>query len=208
MMVRIVKTLLVAAVISCLPGSAFAGGGGAASDLNAGVCDEVKGATPGLYGLCVAFCEAQDCRPDWGAANPFADCRPSSPKLLRLYERRMQEGDPPMPCVQQAECPCYTREDLFEMSLPYDLCLDGYYNRAWGGGTVSAIYDWSYSPSYYRKEGLASHYPMLPQPYNCYYSNSTTGQVVLLSVDGDEYGQCVDMLAEQIDAGGCGRVLP
>lgn len=28
---------------------------------NEGVCDELIGLTPGLYGLCVAFCEAQDC---------------------------------------------------------------------------------------------------------------------------------------------------
>ena len=38
---------------------------------NEGVCDELMFYTPGLYGLCVAFCEAQDCVPDDGLDDPF-----------------------------------------------------------------------------------------------------------------------------------------
>ena len=164
MLVNILTTLLVAFALLCSPGAALGGSYDSGPKLNKGVCDEVKGATPGLYGLCIAFCEAQDCRPEWGAANPFADCRPSSPRLLELYERRMRPGDPAMPCVQQVECPCFSREDILDMSLPFELCLDEYFNRAWGGGTVSAVYDWDFTPSYYRKEALASHYLSLASP--------------------------------------------
>ena len=48
----------------------------------AGICRDLKYATPGLYGLCVAFCEARQCRPDFSLDNPFEDCRPSSARLL------------------------------------------------------------------------------------------------------------------------------
>ena len=44
---------------------------------------------------------------DW---MPF--CRPSSLKLLENYNKRMQPGDPAMPCVAVSECPCWTEEEL------------------------------------------------------------------------------------------------
>jgi hypothetical protein len=82
------------------------------------VCDDLQWATPGLYGLCIAFCEAQDCEPDFSALNPFAECRPSSAKLLRNYEKKKQPGDPEMPCVRQAACPCWTEAELDALRFP------------------------------------------------------------------------------------------
>ena len=79
---------------------------------NEGVCDDLFDATPGLYGLCVAFCEAQDCVPDFTLANPFENCKFGSEKVLRNYEKRMGAGDPSMPCIQQSACPCWTLEEL------------------------------------------------------------------------------------------------
>ncbi len=61
---------------------------------NEGVCNELLDATPGLYGLCVAFCEAQDLPPD--------------SRLMDVYERIRRDDDPDMPCV----CPCWSREEL------------------------------------------------------------------------------------------------
>lgn len=84
---------------------------------NEGVCDDLVFATPGLYGLCIAFCEAQDCEPDFGLADPFENCKPSSEKLLRNYDRRKQPGDPDMPCVA-AGCPCWTQADLDSLRYP------------------------------------------------------------------------------------------
>ena len=63
---------------------------------NEGVCDDLAYATPGLYGLCIAFCEAQDCELDFGLEDPFENCVPGSQKVLARYEAKMQEGDPSM----------------------------------------------------------------------------------------------------------------
>lgn len=86
---------------------------------NEGVCDELMWATPGLFGLCVAFCEAQDCEPDFSQADPFENCKPSSPKLLDLYDKKRQPGDPVMPCIAPApNCPCWTQAELDGLRFP------------------------------------------------------------------------------------------
>ena len=84
---------------------------------NEGVCDSLIGLTPGLYGLCVAYCEAQDCDasvgPITGAVTFDESCLPSNPKLLANYNKRMYPGDPPMPCsIQPPECACWTEIEL------------------------------------------------------------------------------------------------
>lgn len=70
---------------------------------NEGVCDELQGATPGLYGLCVAYCEAQDL--------DTVDKEPPNTKILDNYRKKMKDGDPDMPCIQ-APCPCWSSEEL------------------------------------------------------------------------------------------------
>jgi hypothetical protein len=70
---------------------------------NEGVCDVLKGGTPGLYGLCVAYCEAQD-------LDSF-DKDPPNTKILANYRKKMQAGDPDMPCVQ-VPCPCWNSAEL------------------------------------------------------------------------------------------------
>ncbi len=105
------------------------------------VCDELKdGYTKGLYGLCIAFCEAQDWETD--CLEDPAACGRSGDRLLRNYNKKMQEGDPPMPClVSDSECPCWngtqpegwpegsTLADLWLTNTPADCgtldrCLD------------------------------------------------------------------------------------
>ena len=65
-----------------------------------GVCDALKaaGVTKGLYGLCVAYCEAEA----------------QSENVLENYNRKRAEDDPEMPCVEPptASCPCWTAEML------------------------------------------------------------------------------------------------
>ena len=70
---------------------------------NEGVCDSLQGSTPGLYGLCVAYCEAQD-------LDSF-DKEPPNAKILANYRKKMQAGDPDMPCVQ-TPCACWSAEEL------------------------------------------------------------------------------------------------
>ena len=92
---------------------------------NEGVCDELQadGTTKGLYGLCVAFCEAQDCEATFDEATGDVtfdeSCRPSNPKLLTNYNKRKTAGDPPMPCVNVLanECPCWTESELHMVGL-------------------------------------------------------------------------------------------
>lgn len=84
---------------------------------NLGVCNDLMNATPGLYGLCIAFCEAQDCLPDPNAEDPFGDCPPPSNKLLQNYRKLVEPGDPDMPCVK-ADCPCWTEDEVAELRGP------------------------------------------------------------------------------------------
>lgn len=70
---------------------------------NEGVCDILQGSTAGLYGLCVAYCEAQDL--------DTLDKQPPSLKILANYRKKMQAGDPDMPCVH-VTCPCWTDAEL------------------------------------------------------------------------------------------------
>ncbi len=69
---------------------------------NEGVCDSLKTATNGLYGLCVAYCEAQDL--------DMFDKEPPSIKILENYRKKMQVGDPDMPCVK-----CVMQSELDDM---------------------------------------------------------------------------------------------
>lgn len=88
------------------------------------VCDPLTNATPGLYGLCVAFCEAHDA--DLIASHGDLD-EPRMPdrRILDKYNSKKKESDPPMPCVLERsgddpleECPCWTAVQLEEMMPP------------------------------------------------------------------------------------------
>lgn len=74
---------------------------------NEGICDDLVGATPGLYGLCVAFCEAQD-------LDEFNEEKPSSQRILTNYNKKKKAGDPDMPCVAIDTCPCWSPDDLVD----------------------------------------------------------------------------------------------
>lgn len=81
---------------------------------NEGVCDDLIGATPGLYGLCVAYCEAQDCTDDDPVS---AQCRIPNPAILANYNKKKRVGDPDMPCVKKP-CPCWTEDELENFRWP------------------------------------------------------------------------------------------
>ncbi len=79
------------------------------------VCDPLKaeGVTKGLYGLCVAFCEAQDLPTDLSDPEALANLEPSSIKILENYDKKRGENDPRMPCVvYESTCPLWTLEEL------------------------------------------------------------------------------------------------
>jgi hypothetical protein len=74
---------------------------------NEGVCDTLKadGVTKGLYGLCVAYCEAQDLND--------MNKEPPSTRILANYNKKKTETDPDMPCLEPPpNCPCWTPAEL------------------------------------------------------------------------------------------------
>lgn len=102
---------------------------------NEGVCDGLQGTTPGLYGLCVAFCEAQD---HAALSVPITeeelealeDDIPSG-RILANYNKKKKAGDPDMPCIKVEEpCPCWDSAEFDQATLsgtPFNSC------RRWNG---------------------------------------------------------------------------
>ena len=88
------------------------------------VCDPLKadGVTRGLYGLCVAFCEAQD---HANMAMPLAEAdvealvsEAPSGRILASYNKKKQASDPGMPCIvleEKGPCPCWTPSQFAEI---------------------------------------------------------------------------------------------
>ena len=109
---------------------------------NGGVCDGLQSATAGLYGLCLAFCEAQNCAPDITQPDPFAGCTPSSERILELYNQLKTPNDPDMPCVEQESvCPCFSASDLEAIPTPYVQCLIDYDPGSEGGPLVTNVFN-------------------------------------------------------------------
>ena len=83
------------------------------------VCDPLKedSVTKGLYGLCVAFCEAQDITDKSTPLTPeeldAIKIEVPSVRILENYNKKKQDTDPEMPCVLvQEACPCFTKQEL------------------------------------------------------------------------------------------------
>lgn len=97
------------AILLVLPIAAFANGNDR-TPAHEGVCDELKSASPGLFGLCIAYCEAMDCENDQVDST-------SCTKTLTNYRRKMDGiDDPPMPCIASPECPCFTQTLVDDIS--------------------------------------------------------------------------------------------
>ena len=70
---------------------------------NEGVCDPLQGGTSGLYGLCVAYCEAQDLN--------TLDNNPPSLRILANYNKKKLASDINMPCVSP-QYSCFNQDEL------------------------------------------------------------------------------------------------
>lgn len=90
--------------LTMISGSAMAQTADGETPANEGVCNVLQGHTPGLYGLCIAYCEAQD-------LDLVGDKETPNNKILNNYRKKMQAGDPDMPCIQ-VPCPCWNAEQL------------------------------------------------------------------------------------------------
>lgn len=121
-----VRLVLAALIIGLFATSAplFAQTPDGTTPANEGVCDDLTadGVTQGLYGLCIAFCEAQDYADIFTAITDsdyealLADA--PSGNILENYNNLMKEGDPPMPCITRVDqpCPCWDEEEFLNAS--------------------------------------------------------------------------------------------
>ena len=90
-------------VVSIFSMPAVAGPNGGATATEEGKCDDFKahGVTKGLYGLCVAYCEA-------GAKGNG---------VLRNFENKWRKGDPALPCSDDPVCPCLINKPVEEIGV-------------------------------------------------------------------------------------------
>ena len=97
-------TFFLLTLLSFVTGLALAGTPDGDTPATEEVCDGLleEDATPGLYGLCVAYCEAQDLD---GASNGKPSN--SSSNLLKTYNNKRKSDDPEMPCIDNSCQPCF-----------------------------------------------------------------------------------------------------
>lgn len=86
------------------------------------VCDPLKdeSVTQGLYGLCLAFCEAQDIVEYLSITEDellaLQDNAPSG-SILDAYKNMKKDTDPDMPCIKvDSTCPCWTNDELLAIN--------------------------------------------------------------------------------------------
>lgn len=80
-------------------------------------CDILQedGITKGLYGLCVAFCEAHDASEEFLTEEGFTNLSIPNLKILEHYNKKRDElaGDAEMPCartISPVDCPAFNQE--------------------------------------------------------------------------------------------------
>ena len=94
------------------------------------ICDGLKGATDGLYGLCIAYCEATDSLEDLSSEENITTLPKSSAQILKYYNEKRQIGDPQMPCVtyyDETACPAWTRDQINSVGTHITSASEGDY---------------------------------------------------------------------------------
>jgi hypothetical protein len=163
---------------------------------DAGVCDGLRDGnfTKGLYGLCVAYCEAQDCTFDDTGELPES-CSSSDDRILESYNRMKSESDPDMPCVAtQTACPCWEPEDL-QAAGSFDGAIGFCFNDPDG---VQAIY--LFGPS---SETQIYSVPSIfsQDPNTCLnFDNVNNPLPIQLEIDAVANEECRRQLVEEINA--------
>ena len=143
---RFLGLLCVSLAMSALPAAAQTPDG--MTPAEEGVCDVLTGATPGLYGLCVAFCEAQDCEatldPATGIVTFDPSCKQSSVQVLENYYKKAGDSDPQMPCLK-VPCPCWSEPEMDDIGGSSDYCfsrptITGIFGNAMDGNGAELAY--------------------------------------------------------------------
>lgn len=166
------------------------------------VCSPLKadGITKGIYGLCVAFCEAQDHASisESITAEELASLEAAIPsgRILENYNKRKKESDPAMPCIKVEEpCPCWTEEEFLSTSQAAhddapnsNACSDNWRQ----GGSLHSVFDTENPLNLV----LAYENGMGIGPFCQYYSewDGTDGISRLLFITPEEFGACRDRI--------------
>lgn len=181
------------------------------------VCDPLKAdeVTKGLYGLCVAFCEAHDTT---NVTTPIAPeelvgltMNAPSGRILDNYNRKKQDGDPDMPCLLvQEPCPCFSQEELSSLD-GYDsegLYMDYFYYQElnWGQYNIAILQEKNSSAPNHMQEIFM--FSTNHSDDYCYYTNDQTtpavSRVLRTGDDGtltyEEYDKCYQMVIDHISA--------
>lgn len=169
---------------------------------NEDVCDPVRaaGVTKGLYGLCVAFCEAQDCEATIdgiGEVTFDTACQSSSVRIYEKYAERKAPEDPALPCINVAanECPCWTEDELDNIADGgNDVCSvrDGVFHRIIGLDATTNALD------------IANSDNINTGPNNCRYQEQTPS-LIIRSVEyanDDEKAACANSLIAECESRG------
>ena len=186
---RFLSLLCVSLAMFALPAAAQT------TPANAGICDPLADATPGLQGLCVAMCEAQACEAEFDTNtgevvfNP--SCSPASDELLANYNRladfEKKDPDPSMPCVKVA-CPCWTQAELEDIGgVGTDSCIGGENWTYLQSGTVDKGV-WEYA--------IASGNACASSEAGFSGSRSVSG------LSADKYGTCLKTITDACTARG------
>jgi hypothetical protein len=205
--------LLIALLIYALPVAAETPDGQTPAEET--VCDPLRedGITKGLYGLCVAFCEAQDLADITVPLTPEAlealNIDAPSGRILENYNKKKQESDPGMPCILvQEPCPCFTKQELQSID-GYD--ADGMYMETFDYWTWS-IGSYLISMMGERNSGATNDVIQAEvltsahsRSYCIYKNNQTTPPISRVLSTGDngtltqlEWDTCSELLQEEV----------
>ena len=201
-----------------LSASAYGQTGDGATPPNEGICEELRTATPGLYGLCIAYCEALDCE----LIDETVQCDgPPDPVILDNYNRRRQATDPLMPCADVPGPCCWTENELNDIAPRQpsgpgpDACennLDvfdlssktctGLNTVSFPGNPCRGVISWHLGGAYVK------HNPQSPSrvhPPHCYYARGSYGQLLVrIKPISHEQGElcAAELVARGLDHGG------
>lgn len=154
------------------------------------VCDALNadGVTPGLFGLCNAYCEAKDCD-----EYPEGEEPRSCNRLLANYERRAGDSDPVMPCLADPgpTCPCWTPGEFADggdvLSADTSFCIDDGPDPIFVGVDRVVYDDGTDMITFTAGEG---GHPDFFNQDGCEYVNTLTDKMVQLLTDEDETAVC------------------
>lgn len=179
------------------------------------VCDQLRedGVSKGLYGLCVAFCEAQDVA-DRTTPLTLEDLdslkiEVPSARILENYNKRKQESDPEMPCVLvQESCPCFTKQEVQSIDGydPDGLYMDTFYHFMIDSGTYNiAVLHERDSATADNMIDLFMFSTEHSDSYCWYTNNQTTPSISRVLRTGDDgtltqsqWDTCYQLMDEQI----------